>query len=236
MIVDWQREPIKDQLIHIDLKRIALDKPCASACASSCSVFRWASRPPAAFSTRFCAKWKSSACLPTFPATSTWMSATWRCIGVAARQRSAALGQDQVPELPKTRPWPTLFRSVKKRRPRPRPRLLPLAAAAAASAAEPEVAKKGKPDDAAKTADAAPRSPRRRSKPWPKQVSLISPASNIARRGAGVEPRRGPFLGGRAWQSRGWSICGRRITRGSWPSTASPSKRALWCRTGAAGP
>ncbi|HEX4032752.1 MAG TPA: 50S ribosomal protein L25 [Terracidiphilus sp.] len=26
MIVDWQHEPIKDQLIHIDLKRIALDK------------------------------------------------------------------------------------------------------------------------------------------------------------------------------------------------------------------
>jgi large subunit ribosomal protein L25 len=26
MIVDWQREPIKDSLIHIDLKRIALDK------------------------------------------------------------------------------------------------------------------------------------------------------------------------------------------------------------------
>jgi len=26
MVVDWQREPIKDQLIHIDLKRIALDK------------------------------------------------------------------------------------------------------------------------------------------------------------------------------------------------------------------
>src|SRR5580704_13041548 len=27
MIVDWQREPIKDLLIHIDLKRIAMDKP-----------------------------------------------------------------------------------------------------------------------------------------------------------------------------------------------------------------
>ena len=27
MIVDWQREPIKDALIHIDMKRIALDKP-----------------------------------------------------------------------------------------------------------------------------------------------------------------------------------------------------------------
>jgi large subunit ribosomal protein L25 len=26
MIVDWQREPIKDELIHIDLKRIALDR------------------------------------------------------------------------------------------------------------------------------------------------------------------------------------------------------------------
>src|SRR5579884_546505 len=26
MIVDWQREPLKDQLILIDLKRIALDK------------------------------------------------------------------------------------------------------------------------------------------------------------------------------------------------------------------
>ncbi len=27
MIVDWQREPINDRLIHIDLKRIAMDKP-----------------------------------------------------------------------------------------------------------------------------------------------------------------------------------------------------------------
>src|SRR5579863_8590337 len=26
MVVDWQREPIKDRLIHIDLKRIAMDK------------------------------------------------------------------------------------------------------------------------------------------------------------------------------------------------------------------
>jgi large subunit ribosomal protein L25 len=26
MIVDWQQEPIKDQIIHADLKRIALDK------------------------------------------------------------------------------------------------------------------------------------------------------------------------------------------------------------------
>ena len=26
MIVDWQRDPIKDSLLHIDLKRIAMDK------------------------------------------------------------------------------------------------------------------------------------------------------------------------------------------------------------------
>src|SRR5208337_3927337 len=26
MIVDWQREPLKDQLIHIDMKRIAMNK------------------------------------------------------------------------------------------------------------------------------------------------------------------------------------------------------------------
>jgi len=42
MIVDWQREPIKDQLIHIDLKRIALDKALRVRCASSSWAFRWA--------------------------------------------------------------------------------------------------------------------------------------------------------------------------------------------------
>jgi large subunit ribosomal protein L25 len=84
MIVDWQREPIKDQLIHIDLKRIALDKPSASRCASSCWAFRWASRPLAAFWTRCCARSKSSACPPTFPATSTWTSAAWSCTACCA--------------------------------------------------------------------------------------------------------------------------------------------------------
>src|SRR5690348_10392342 len=27
MLVDWQREPLKGRLLHVDLKRIALDKP-----------------------------------------------------------------------------------------------------------------------------------------------------------------------------------------------------------------
>ena len=55
MIVDWQREPIKDQLIHIDLKRIALDKTLrvksarqAAGCAIRRQGLRRHSRPGAA--------------------------------------------------------------------------------------------------------------------------------------------------------------------------------------------
>ena len=35
MIVDWQNEPIKGALLHIDLKRIAMDKTMRSRCRSS---------------------------------------------------------------------------------------------------------------------------------------------------------------------------------------------------------
>ena len=35
MIVDWQHEPIKGQLLHIDLKRIAMDKVMRVWCRSS---------------------------------------------------------------------------------------------------------------------------------------------------------------------------------------------------------
>ena len=34
MIVDWQYEPIKGKLLHIDLKRIAMDKAMTSRCRS----------------------------------------------------------------------------------------------------------------------------------------------------------------------------------------------------------
>ncbi len=34
MIVDWQYEPIKSALLHVDLKRIAWTRSCASACRS----------------------------------------------------------------------------------------------------------------------------------------------------------------------------------------------------------
>ena len=109
-------------------------------------------------------------------------------------------------------------------------------AAIAASAAEPEVAKKGKPEDAAKTAELAPRSPRPRSKPWPKQVSSTTPASQQHLLGCPELRNVAARFWSSGWAIPAWSICGLRITRGSWPLTASPSKRALWSRTGAAGP
>ena len=57
MIVDWQNEPIKGKLLHIDLKRIAMDKAESSA--------------------RCCTRLRSSACPRTFPATSTSTSPVW---------------------------------------------------------------------------------------------------------------------------------------------------------------
>ena len=70
MIVDWQTDPIKDNLLHVDLKRIDLTRriavkvpvhtvgePRASSCRAACSK----SSP---------AKSKSSACPTRFPRSS----------------------------------------------------------------------------------------------------------------------------------------------------------------------
>ena len=97
MIVDWQYEPIKGALLHVDLKRIAMDKMLRvsvpvvlkgdAAGREDCRAASWSS---------CCAKSKSSACRPTFR--------RHRCrrepAGVRpdlARVRSAARRQDQVP-------------------------------------------------------------------------------------------------------------------------------------------
>ena len=71
MIVDWQYEPIKGKLMHIDLKRIAMDKAMRVKVPYCWRVFRSASRCRAASSIRCCAKWRSSACRATSRATST---------------------------------------------------------------------------------------------------------------------------------------------------------------------
>ena len=73
MIVDWQREPIKDKLIHIDLKRIAMDKLLKVSVRVKLMGVPVGVKTRAASWTRCCAKWRSSACRPTFPTTSTWM-------------------------------------------------------------------------------------------------------------------------------------------------------------------
>ncbi len=96
------------------------------------------------------------------------------------------------------------------------------AVAAAGTPAEPEVAKKGKTE-----ADAAVR-PEQEARGWGEEV-------NLGRRSKSAGPGQAPpeisptvHFWWWAWATRAWSICGRRITRGSWPSTASPSKKALW--------
>ena len=73
MIVDWQYEPIKGKLIHIDFKRIALDKPIKVEVPIQLTGVASASRRRAAFWTRCCAKWRSTACRAIFRATSRWM-------------------------------------------------------------------------------------------------------------------------------------------------------------------
>ncbi len=99
MIVDWQYEPIKGTLLHIDLKRIAMDKKLRvtvpivlkgeAAGREDRRAASWNS---------CCAKWKSSACLATFRLTSMSTSPTLNS-GRYSRVRSAARRrQDEVPD------------------------------------------------------------------------------------------------------------------------------------------
>ena len=69
MIVDWQYEPIKGKLMHIDLKRIAMDKAMRVEVPILLEGMRdWRQDCRAAFWTRCCAKWRSSACRAISPA------------------------------------------------------------------------------------------------------------------------------------------------------------------------
>ena len=68
MIVDWQHEPIKGKLLHIDFKRIAMDK--AMRVSVPVLLTRHSRRrqdSAAACSTRSCARSKSSACPADIP-------------------------------------------------------------------------------------------------------------------------------------------------------------------------
>ena len=88
MIVDWQHEPIKGKLLHIDLKRIAMNKTMRVSVPVLLSGIPVGVKVGAACSTRFCAKSKSSACRLIFRITSTWMSLS---LSSTARSTSAEL-------------------------------------------------------------------------------------------------------------------------------------------------
>ena len=75
MIVDWQYEPIKGRLLHIDLKRIALDKVLRVSVPIFLVGEAAGVKQEGGIWNRCCARSKSSACRATFRATSMSMSA-----------------------------------------------------------------------------------------------------------------------------------------------------------------
>ena len=67
MIVDWQYEPIKGSLLHIDLKRIAMDKKLAGRRADRAQGRAcWREDRGRHSRADCCVKWKWSACPATF--------------------------------------------------------------------------------------------------------------------------------------------------------------------------
>ena len=114
MIVDWQREPIKDQLIHIDLKRIALDKALRVSVRVKLLGIPVGVKTEGGILDQVLREVEIE-CLPAdIPEPHRRGCERSGDARRAARQRSAALRQDQVPECTKTRPLPTSFRSAKK--------------------------------------------------------------------------------------------------------------------------
>jgi len=65
MIVDWQNEPIKGALLHIDLKRIAMDKAIRVSVPIQLIGVPVGVRPRAASWSMCCARWRLSACPQT---------------------------------------------------------------------------------------------------------------------------------------------------------------------------
>ena len=73
MIVDWQREPIKDQLIHIDLKRIAMDKALTVSVRVKLMGVPVGVKIAGGILDQVLREVEIECLPPTFPATSTWM-------------------------------------------------------------------------------------------------------------------------------------------------------------------
>ncbi|MGA2049514.1 MAG: 50S ribosomal protein L25 [Terracidiphilus sp.] len=154
MIVDWQREPIKDQLIHIDMKRIALDKTLRVKVRVKLLGIPLGVKASGGILDQVLRQVEIE-CLPgDIPShidVDVSNLALYETLRVGDLPHSDSIKYLNAEDA-------TVAHVVSIREEAPTAAEVEVAAAnaaAAASAAEPEVAKKGKPEDAAKTADAA---------------------------------------------------------------------------------
>ena len=152
MIVDWQREPINDRLIHSDLKRIALDKALHVKVRVKLLGIPVGVKTSGGILDQVLREVEIE-CLPAdIPAS------------IAVDISNLALYDTlRVSDLPHSDAIKYLNAedatvahvvSIREEAPTAAEAEVAAAAAAAATAAEPEVAKKGKPEEAAKAADA----------------------------------------------------------------------------------
>ncbi len=159
MIVDWQREPINDRLIHIDLKRIALDKLLRLRVRVKLSGIPIGVRASGGILDQVLREVEIE-CLPAdIPAN---IAADVSNLELFATLRVSDLPHsDKIKFLNAEDATVAHVVSI-------REEVAPVAevdaaavaaAAAAATTAEPEVAKKGKPEEAAKAADAGAKKP-----------------------------------------------------------------------------
>ena len=158
MIVDWQREPIKDQLIHIDLKRIALDKALRVKVRVKLLGIPVGVKAAGGILDHVMRQVEIE-CLPAdIPS---HIDADVSNLELHASLRVSDLPHsDKIKFLNAADATVAHVVSIREEAPTAaEAEAAAAAAAAAATTAEPEVAKKGKPEDAAKTADAAAKKP-----------------------------------------------------------------------------
>jgi large subunit ribosomal protein L25 len=158
MIVDWQREPINDNLIHIDLKRIALDKALRVSVRVKLLGIPVGVKTAGGILDQVLREVEIE-CLPAdipshidVDVSHLELHGVLRVGGLPHSEKIKYLNSEDA----------TVAHVVTIREEAPtaaETEAAATAAAAAATAAEPEVAKKGKPEDAAKKPDAAAKKP-----------------------------------------------------------------------------
>jgi large subunit ribosomal protein L25 len=156
MIVDWQREPINDRLIHIDLKRIALDKTLRVKVRIKLLGIPIGVKTAGGILDQVLREVEVE-CLPAdIPSHIDVDVSNLEMHGVV--RVSDLPHSDKITYLKAEDATVAHVVSIREEAPTAAEAEV-AAAAAAAAAAEPEVAKKGKPEDAAKAADAGAKKP-----------------------------------------------------------------------------